>query len=149
MASNPVRVLVVTDQPAVSPALADAVGARADRGPAQFRVLVPDPSPAEWHPMHPERHDKAAIAEQVLASSLPPIEKAAGSRVIGSVSIRHDAMDAIEEALIDEPFDEIVLSVAPHGVLSRLHLDLPRRVAHLGIPVTTVDAQQPSPTAGR
>ncbi len=87
--------------------------------------------------MHPERHDKAAEAERVLARALPALEEAAGASVIGSVSVRHDPMDAIEETLLDEPFDEIILSTAPHGV-KWLHVDLPHRVAHLGLPVTTV-----------
>lgn len=135
--SHPVRVLVVTDRTGAPPAFVDAIRARAQRGPAQFRLLVPNPAPAEWHPMHPERHDKAAEAERVLARALPALEEAAGASVIASVSVRHDPMDAIEETLLDEPFDEIILSTAPHGV-KWLHVDLPHRVAHLGLPVTTV-----------
>jgi len=50
-------------------------------------------------------------------------------------------MDAIEEALDVEKFDEIILSTLPHSVSRWLHVDLPRRVAHLGLPVTTVTAQ--------
>ena len=47
-------------------------------------------------------------------------------------------MDAIEEALHDDDFDEIILSTLPHSVSRWLHLDLPHRVAHLGLPLTTV-----------
>ncbi len=141
--SNPVRVLVVTDRTAATPALVNAIRERARRGPAQFRVIVPNPAPAEWHPLHPERHDKAAEAERVLALALPDIEEAAGASVIGSVSIRHDPMDTIEEALLNEPFDEIILSQLPHGVARWLHIDLPHRVAHLGLPVTTVSETEP------
>lgn len=75
---NPVRVLVVTDRTAAPPALVSAIRARAKRGPVQFRVIVPNPAPAEWHPMHPERRAKAAEAERVLARALPAIEEAAG-----------------------------------------------------------------------
>lgn len=50
-------------------------------------------------------------------------------------------MDAIEEALMAASFDEIVLSTLPHHVSRWLHVDLPHRVAHLGLPVTTVTAQ--------
>lgn len=63
--------------------------------------------------------------------------------MIGSVSIRHDAMDAIEETLRDEPIDEIILSTVPHGLERWLHVDLPHRVEHLGLPVTTVREEQP------
>jgi len=132
------RVLIVTDRTAATPALLDTVRGRAARGPAEFRVLVPNPAPAEWNPTHPERHDKVAEAKRVLTGALPLVEEAAGHPVEGDVSIRHDPMDAIEETLNDEPFDEIILAMAPHGVARWLHVDLPRRVAHLGLPVTTV-----------
>jgi hypothetical protein len=49
---EPVRVLVLADRTAADPALLDAMRARADRGPVQFRVIVPNPAPAGWHPMH-------------------------------------------------------------------------------------------------
>ena len=49
-------------------------------------------------------------------------------------------MDAIEEALHDGDFHEIVLSTLPHNLTRWLHLDLPQRVEHLGLPVTTVTA---------
>jgi hypothetical protein len=49
-------------------------------------------------------------------------------------------MDAIEETLRDGDFHEIILSTLPHGVSRWLHADLPRRVAHLGLPVTVVTA---------
>jgi hypothetical protein len=91
--------------------------------------------------MHPERHDKLAEAGRVLADALPLIEQAAGTVVDGVVSIRHDPMDAIEETLHDEDFDEIILSTLPRAVSRWLHLDLPHRVAHLGLPLTTVIAQ--------
>src|SRR5439155_19613794 len=56
--AKPARVLVVTDRTAATPALLQAVHERAVRSPAEFRVLVPNPAPAEWHPFHPERRDK-------------------------------------------------------------------------------------------
>ncbi|HEY0360995.1 MAG TPA: hypothetical protein VGC83_01880, partial [Solirubrobacteraceae bacterium] len=62
--------------------------------------------------------------------------------VSGSVSIRHDPMDAIEQALAAADFDEIILSTLPRAVSRWLHLDLPHRVAHLGLPLTTVIAQE-------
>jgi hypothetical protein len=57
-------------------------------------------------------------------------------------------MDAIEEALRREHFDEIVLSTLPHPVSRWLHVDLPGRVAHLGLPVTTVTARSHAMAAG-
>jgi hypothetical protein len=139
--STPARILVVTDRVAATPALLDSIRGRAARGPAEFHVLVPNPAPAEWHPAHPERHDKIAEAEKVLAEHLPLIQDAAGGPVEGVVSIRHDPMDAIEETLHDESFDEIILATAPHHIERWLHVDLPHRVAHLGLPVTTVSEE--------
>lgn len=135
---RPARVLVVSDRTAVTPALLAAIRDRAARGPAQFRLVVTNPARAEAHPLHPERHDKAAEAERVLRAAMPDIERAAGGHVIATVSIRHDPMDAVEEVVFGEPIDEIVVAVAPHGVSHWLHQDLADRLAHLGLPVTTV-----------
>jgi hypothetical protein len=137
--AKPARVLVVTDRTAATPALLQAIRERAQRGPAEFRVLVPNPAPAEWHPFHPERRDKVKAAERVLLRALTQIQDVADSAVRGRISIRHDPMAAIEEMLFEERFDEILLSVAPHGLERWLHVDLPHRVAHLGLPVITVN----------
>ena len=127
------RVLVVTDQAIATPGLLRVLGERAARAPARFRVLVPNPAPSEWHPFHPERHDKVDEAERVLIRALPQIQDAVDGPVRGRVSVRHDPMTAIEEQLHDEPFDEIILAV------SSRHLDrLAHRIEHLGVPVTTV-----------
>ena len=135
------RVLIVSDRVAATEALVDSIRGRMVRGPASFHVLVPNPAPAEWHPGHLERRDKVAEAERVLAAALPEISQAAGGVVDGTVSIRHDPMDAIEEVLGQGAFDEIILATAPHDIEAWLHIDLPHRVAHLGLPVTTVSRQ--------
>jgi hypothetical protein len=137
---RPARVLVVSDKTAATPELLAAMRDRAARGPVQFRLLVPNPAHAEAHLLHPERHDKAAEAERVLRQALPAFEEAAGGHIIGSVSIRHDPYDAIEETMLSEPVDEIILSLAPHEVSRWLHLDLPHRLAHLELPLTTLGA---------
>jgi len=67
-------------------------------------------------------------------------ERAPRARVAGSVSLRHDPLDAIEETLKNGDFHEIVLSTLPRSISRWLHVDLPHRVAHLGLPVTTVIA---------
>ncbi|MBC7631781.1 hypothetical protein [Aeromicrobium sp.] len=135
----------MTDHPEPPPELILAMQRRADVGAVQFRVIVPNPAQAELHLLHPERHEKAREAEQVLLSALPELEVAAGGRVLGSVSVRHDPMDAIEETLFSEPIDEIILAVAPHGLATRLHLDLAHRLQHFGLPITVItndDIQQ-------
>ena len=132
------RVLVVTDHADPTDVLLAAISHRAEAGNAQFRVVVPNPARAELHLLHPERHDKAHEAELVLRQALPRLEKAAGGPVIGTVSVRNDTMDAIEETIFSEPIDEILLSVAPHGALAHLHQDLPHRLLPLNLPVTVV-----------
>jgi hypothetical protein len=132
MESSPIaHVLVVAHKTAATPALLQAVRQRAQRGPCFFHLLVPSPGP------------RGAIdGEQVLAPALPLLEEAGHRPVTGSVSARHDPMDAIEETLHDGDFDEIILSTLPRSVSRWLHIDLPRRVAHLGLPVTTVIAKE-------
>ncbi len=134
------RVLVVAHKTAATPALLDAVRQRAARGPARFHLLVPNPHPPSWRPAEAS-HPDVTEGEQVLALALPLLDEAAGHLADGSVSPRHDPMDAIEETLHDEDFDEIILSTLPRAVSRWLHLDLPHRVAHLGLPLTTVIAQ--------
>jgi hypothetical protein len=136
------HVLIVAHRTAATPALLEAVGARAAQGPASFHLLVPDPEPP--HVRHPFTH---SAGDQVLALALPLISEAAGRPVDGSASIRSDPMDAIEETLRDGEFDEIILSTLPRHVSRWLHVDLPRRVAHLGLPLTTVNAgdREPAP----
>jgi hypothetical protein len=132
------RILVLTDKADPTQTLLDAISRRAQAGPVQFRVVVLNPARAEVHPLHPERHDKAHEAEQVLHRAIPQLESAAGGRVIGSVSVRHDPMDAIEETIFTEPVDEMILSVPHHTLASRLHQDLEHRLHHFGLPVTVV-----------
>src|SRR6478609_694706 len=96
------RVLVVTDTAEPTPSLRDAIRHRAENGDAQFRLVVLNPARAELHPLHPERHDRAAEAEATLRSALPQLELSAHAPVIGSVSVRHDPMDAIEEVIFSE-----------------------------------------------
>src|SRR3954453_16508399 len=107
-------VLVFTDRIPASPELIAAIRARAARDEIQVRLLVPNPAPAEWHPTHPERHVKAQEARRVLHEALPELREAAGVPIDGFVSTRHDPMDAIEEQLHDEPFDELILATTPH-----------------------------------
>jgi hypothetical protein len=136
------RVLVVTDAAEPTKSLRDAIRHRAESGDAQFRLVVLNPARAELHPLHPERHDRATEAEATLRSALPQLELSAHAPVIGSVSVRHDPMDAIEEVIFSEPVDEIILDVPPHHLSSWLHQDLAHRLAHFHIPVVTIRHEQ-------
>lgn len=129
--------LVVTDSATPSPQLVQAVATRAADGNVQFRLVVLNPARAEIHLLHPERHDKAFEAECVLLETLPVLEAAAaGGPVIGSVSVRHDPVDAIEEIILSEPVEEILLALAPTAPAWWVHTDLPHRLQRFGVPVT-------------
>jgi hypothetical protein len=143
------HVLVVAHRTAGTPALLEAVRARAERGPARFHLLVPNSPLPNWHVMHRKRFQRVTKAEEVLVLALPLLEEAAGGPVEGCLSSRQDPMDAIEETLMGGHFDEIILSTLPRSISRWLHLDLPRRVAHFDLPVTTVIAPErvPAPVA--
>jgi uncharacterized membrane-anchored protein len=133
------QVLVVARATAATPALLDAIRARVAHGPARFHLLIPNPAGhAELTQAERERHH--IEGGQLLEQALPLIEQVAGTPAGGSVSIRHDPMDAVEETLRDGDFHEVIVSTLPHGISHWLHTDLPSRIAHLGLPVTTVVA---------
>jgi uncharacterized membrane-anchored protein len=138
------NVLVVARTTAPTPALLDAIRARVARGPARFHLLIPNPAAhAELTEAERERHH--VEGEHLLELALPLIDQAAGTPTEGTVSGRHDPMDAIEETLREGDFHEVIVSTLPHGVSRWLHTDLPSRVAHLGLPVTTIVAQRRAP----
>jgi hypothetical protein len=129
--ADPAHVLVVANRTAASQALLDAVRARVERGGAvYFHLLVPS----------------SPDARAVVDHAVPLIEGAAHRPVTGSVARREDPMDAIEEALHDGDFDEIILSTLPPHASRWLRLDLPSRVAHLGLPLTLVEAEDVRPS---
>jgi uncharacterized membrane-anchored protein len=137
------QVLLVAHEAAATPWLVDAVRNRAARGSASFHLLIPNL--AEHAELtDAEREHRHADGERMLDLALPLVQEAGGGAVEGSVSYRHDPMDAIEETLHDGAFDEIILVTLPHRVSRWLHTDLPHRVAHLGVPVTTVTAAEPA-----
>jgi hypothetical protein len=121
--AGPAHVLVVANRTAATQTLLDAVRARVERdGAVYFHLLVPD-SPG---------------ARAVVDRAVPLIEAAAHRPVTGSVARREDPMEAIEEALHEGDFDEIILSTLPPHLSRWLHMDLPSRIAHLGLPLTLV-----------
>ena len=132
------RVLVVTDHAEPTPILLEALRLRGEQGEVQFRLVVLNPARAEVHLLHPERHDKAAEAEVTLHRVLPQIQEMTQCSVVGSVSVRHDPMDAIEATLADEPIDEIMLALPAHHLSTWLHQDLAHRLTRWGLPVQTV-----------
>jgi hypothetical protein len=136
-ARSNILVVPVGEGAVLAPALLDGVIKRAGAGAAEFYVILPDPA-AHAEMTAAQRRQSHTHGKDILERALSRLSEAAGSPVEGSVSIRHDPMDVIEEALRTRAVDEIMLALVRHPVAERLHLDLPFRVARLGIPVTTV-----------
>jgi hypothetical protein len=137
--STPARVLVVAHKTAATPALLDAVRERAARGPAEFTLLVPKSAHGLHKVVDPEDQETSE-ADQVLELALPLLEQAAGSHVEGMIG-DPNPLDAIQDAVNLHGFDEIIISTLPTRVSKWLKLDLPSKVAGLGLPVTTVTAE--------
>jgi len=145
-ASAPARVLIVAHRTAATPALIDAVAARVATGPAVFTLLVP----REPHGLHkfvdPEDAGEEE-AQMVLELALPLLEQAAGAHVEGKIG-DHNPFDAVADAMNIDGYHEIIISTLPARVSRWLRNDLPSRLKPLGVPITTVTAQGPSPSSG-
>ena len=136
---RPSRVLVVANRTAATPALLDAVRERANRGPCVFTLLVPSSAHGMQALMDPGEHGTGE-AEQTLELALPLLEEAAVAPVEAMVGVA-EPLAAIQDAVNLHGFDEIILSTLPTRVSRWLHVDLPRKVAALGLPVLTVVAR--------
>ena len=143
--STPVRVLVVANRTAATPALLDAVRERASRGPCTFTLLVPNTAHGLEKYTDPEDHDRSH-ADATLELALPLLEEAAGGPVEGIVGDT-EPLAAIQDAVNVRGFDEIILSTLPQRFSRWLRLDLPSKAAGLGLPVTVVTAKGREPTA--
>jgi hypothetical protein len=133
------NVLVVANQTAATPALMDTIRDRAAKGACTFTLLVPNTARGLHKVVDPE--DQAASeAEQTLELALPLMSEAAGAKVEGIVG-DPNPLDAIHDAVNLNAFDEIILSTLPTRVSRWLKLDLPHKVAALGLPLTVVTAK--------
>jgi len=141
---EPTRVLIVAHKTAATPALLEAVRERAAKGPSTFTLLVPNAVAGLAKLMDPEDQPEDA-ARDVLALAIPLLEQAAGGPVEGIVGDANP-MDAVQDAVNLHGYDEIILSTLPARVSRWLHLDLPSKVGGLGLPVTTLTAQEGAAT---
>jgi hypothetical protein len=137
--STPVRVLVVANRTAATPALVEAVRERASRGPCRFTLLVPHTSHGLHRLVDPEDQGLSE-AEETIEMAVPLLEEAAGGPVEGIVG-DPEPLAAIQDAVNAHGFDEIIISTLPKRFSRWLRLDLPHKAAGLGLPVTTVTAR--------
>jgi hypothetical protein len=149
------RYLVVGNQTLDSDVLADQVRERMSRGPAEFWLAVPAT------PVKDLASNMVAIPMPVMGGVLkmpePPAEArrlaqakldaalrkltALGATVDGAVTDA-DPMRAVEEAMSNREFDEIIVSTLPRRLSRWLHQDLPDRLQdRFGVPVTDIVAE--------
>jgi hypothetical protein len=138
--SAPARVLVVAHKTAATPALIEAVRERAQRSPAKFTLLVPNPVHG-LHTVVDAEDAEEGEGQQVLELAIPLLEEAAGDSVEGMVG-DPSPMNAIQDAINIHGFDEVIISTLPARVSKWLKLDLPSKITGLGLPVTTVTARE-------
>ena len=124
-------VLIVAHRTAATPPLLDQVRSRAAAGPCRFTLLVP-------RTLWDADTEQAAVT---LELAIPLLEEAAGGHVEGLIG-GDDALRAVEAALESHAYDEVIVSTLPARVSHWLHVDLPARVARLGVPVTVVTARK-------
>jgi hypothetical protein len=144
--STPAHVLVVAHRTAAATGLCEAVSQRAAAGPARFTLLVPRTAHGLHRIMDPEDQDDSG-AREILTTALPLLSEAAGSPVDGLIG-DPSPLTAIEDTINGETYDEIILSTLPTHLSRWLRLDLPRKVAAFGIPVTTVTATEKESAVG-
>jgi hypothetical protein len=118
------RILVVANRTASTPLLLDAVRQRAQEGPCTFALLIPN-------------EPRKGGADWTLETARPLLERAARGPVEGIVGAA-DPFEAVEAALQDPGFDEVIVSTLPKRVSEWLRRDLPHRIEKLGVPVTTI-----------
>ncbi len=136
-ASTPTsRVLVVAHKTAATQPLLDAVRERAARGHCVFTLLVPNATHGLHKVVDPEDQAESE-AQTVLSRALPLLEQAAGAPVQGLIG-DPDPIAAVHDAINLHGFDEVIVSTLSAKVSRWLRLDLPSKVAGMGLPVTTV-----------
>ncbi len=126
-------VLVVLNKVAPTESLLEAVRSRAAAGPATFRLLVPNPGHLDLGP-----EEEGGDAVDLLARAIPRLRDAVGGEISGRVALSSNAYDDIVEELDAGAYTEIIIETPPAHLSHWLHVDLPQRVAALGLPTQAV-----------
>lgn len=151
------RYLVVANQTLGGQKLLDAIRDRMSRGPAEFWVLAPATPKTQLvtdfgalsgaFPVDPTvlptaaeiRDEGIALARANLDTELSRLREI-GATADGAVG-DPNPIAAIEKALAEQQYDEVILSTLPPGISRWLALDLPHRVKRrCGLPLTVITA---------
>jgi hypothetical protein len=119
------RVLVVAHRSVATPSLIEELKRRAEAGPVELALLIPDAS-------------DPAVAAWTLRRARRMLSKAVGVPVGGIVAEGEDPYAGVAAALRTGSYDEIVMSTLPPPGSRWLAEELPARVEALGVPVTVV-----------
>jgi hypothetical protein len=146
-ADKPAAVLIVAERPVQPDSLISLMRERDHAHPSRFTLLVP----AVAHGLHryvdPEDQccDEAQRTIDILR---PQLERATG-HAVETIIGAHETLAAIQDALHEHHFDEVILTSQPSRLSRWAHVDLRRKVADLDrhIRVLTVDTDAPVRTA--
>jgi hypothetical protein len=137
--------LIVANQTLGGEQLLDEVRRRKTGAASSFYVIVPNTRPADIGGLMlvsttDEEHHATLRAQSRLDEALHAL-RAEGVEAEGDLG-DPDPMTAIDEALKERHFDEIILSTLPPGVSRWLRMDLPHQVERkFKLPLTTVTAK--------
>jgi hypothetical protein len=137
------RYLVVANQTLGGEHLIEKVRECMAAGPCRFQVVVPATDAGGFAMQTEARAHREA--QRRLDAALERF-RAAGADASGRVGDARP-MEAIRDALLNESFDEILLSTLPPGPSAWIRQDLPRRVKKsFDLPVTHLIAKrEPTP----
>jgi hypothetical protein len=130
------RILVVAHRSVATPAIVDEVRHQADAQPSDIALLIPDAA-------------DTAAAGWTLRRAARLFSREIGSPVEGLMAQAADPFEAIEAAVRDRPYDQIIISTLPAAGSAWLDQDLPARVRELGPAVTVVTPPSPAATAAK
>jgi hypothetical protein len=126
------RILVVAHRSVATPAIVDELRDRASARPCDIALLIPDAA-------------DPAVAGWTLRRAARLFGKELGAPVEGLMARAADPFEAIEAAVRDREYDEIIISTLPAADSAWLSDELPARVRALGPAVTVVTPPSPAP----